>query len=291
MTAQAGPSTKFLVIGLPEAGKTTFLAALWHLADHGGVQGALRAPRDVPDQAHLNAIRERWLTVEPTQRTRLGAEKRVSMLLERDDKEVVEVVFPDMSGESFLGHWGSRSWSAPYQELVQDASGLLLFVHPAKLVPGPRIEEGAGALEALQTADVTEPSAIEVAEAPQDIPWNPDMSPTEVVLVELLQLIDSARNQPPGLRVAVVISAWDTVAIEQLEPHAWLARRLPLLHQFLEANEERFESRVYGVSAYGGDPAHDAERLRAMSPLDRIRIVGPGVLEKDITAPVRWLQG
>lgn len=291
MTGQASPAARYLVIGLPEAGKTTFLAALWHVADTGGVPGALRAPRDVVDQEHLNAIRERWLAVEPTPRTRRGAERRVSMLLEKEDKTLIEVLFPDMSGESFLEHWKDRVWSAGYQELVENSQGVLIFIHPEKLVPSPRIDEGAGALQVLQSLDEGRSPGHAALTSVQENPWDPERSPTEVVLVDLLQMIDSARTPVSRLRVAVVISAWDRVEAEQLEPAEWLAQRLPLLSQFLEANEDRYEWRVYGVSAQGGDPIQDAQRLRAMLPPERIKVVGSGASLHDITAPVRWLIG
>jgi len=289
MTSEPPLSARYLVIGLPEAGKTTFLAALWHIADTGDVPGALRAPRDVADQQHLNAIRDRWLTVEPTPRTRRGAEKRVSMLLEKDDKTSIEVLFPDMSGESFLEHWKHRAWPASYQEMVQNASGLLVFIHPEKLIPSPRIDEGNAALKALEALDPGRPATLPKPESVEEALWDPERSPTEVVLVDLLQFVDTARTRVSPLPVAVVISAWDRIEAENVQPSSWLATHLPLLNQFLETNEDRYEWRVFGVSAQGGDPVNDAQRLRAMRPLERIKVVGSGASDHDITAPIRWL--
>ncbi len=51
------PERSVVIIGLPASGKTTFLAALWHLVTARDVDTVLRfGTLRVGDAAHLNAI-------------------------------------------------------------------------------------------------------------------------------------------------------------------------------------------------------------------------------------------
>ena len=49
-----------LMVGLPGTGKTTFLAALWHVAKSHEVPGSMRLERREGDQEYLNWIADEW---------------------------------------------------------------------------------------------------------------------------------------------------------------------------------------------------------------------------------------
>ena len=94
------------------------------------------------------------------------------------------------------------------------------------------------------------------------------------------------------LRVAVLLSAWDLVeAMSRTEtPERFLERRLPLLHQFLRANDLGLTARIYGVSAQGGDLKTQHDELAAkVNPSERVRVVGPEASVHDLAAPLRFL--
>jgi hypothetical protein len=208
-------------------------------------------------------------------------------LLRSDTGESADVFFPDMSGELFSLQWKERRCSRAQYELARAASGVLLFVHPDSVVEPVRIDEVAAIVQDLAplraTAEVDDEGTR---------PWDPDRAPTQVKLVELLQFLVREPFVIPSLRVAVVVSAWDLVEDQADSPAGWLARRLPLLDQYLRSNPERFVTRVYGVSAQGGDLGRDSDRLlREVSPARRIAVVGDQSQPHDLTAPVRWLMG
>jgi hypothetical protein len=67
---------------------------------------------------------------------------------------------------------------------------------------------------------------------------------------------------------------------------------MPLLDQFLKANHEIFEPRIFGMSATGGDLKKQevtAELHKQRDPVQWIEVVGPEVKPHDITAPVRYV--
>jgi len=277
---------KQLLIGLPATGKTTFLAALWHVVDSEEIPGSLRLKTLDGDCTYPNKIRNDWLSCRPFGRTTITPEQFVSMqLTEPATGRTAEVFFPDMSGESFHLQWKDRSWTKVYDTLVRNAMGVLLFVHPKQVVEPMRIDFADPLAEELGAVKNSDSAAQD-----EGVTWDAALTPTQVQLVELLQFLLLRVAERTPFRVAMVVSAWDLVCQEGRSPEEWLARRLPLLDQYLKGNPELFTTRVYGVSAQGGDLQQDIDLLREKHRhSERITIVGQDCLQHDLTAPVRWL--
>lgn len=97
------------VIGLPGSGKTTFLAALWHMVREDGAVTVLRF--DSMSQGnfeHLNALAKRWRMGNIQLRTQQGGMKKVVMRLKDAADRSTEVTFPDVPGEEFSRMWEDR---------------------------------------------------------------------------------------------------------------------------------------------------------------------------------------
>jgi hypothetical protein len=203
-----------LAIGLTEAGKTTFLAALWHVTEREEVPGSLRLEKISENAKHLNSIKNDWLSFKRVVRTVPGQEQSATLWL-RDEKGIIgEVVFPDLSGESFQGAWEERHWTKEYDQLVASAESLLLFIHPGTLKEPYTITEMQKMAEAafpeIAATDATEQTEHDdeqAAETPEE--WDPEKAPTQVQLVELLQFVEQHIKAKCPIRVAVIVSAWD----------------------------------------------------------------------------------
>ena len=97
------------IVGLPSSGKTTFLAALWHMVRETGSITALSFDRlNQGNYEHLNALAKRWRSGMIQQRTQVGGAKVVTMQLKDDAGQKVEVSFPDLPGEDFSRMWERR---------------------------------------------------------------------------------------------------------------------------------------------------------------------------------------
>ena len=273
-----------LVVGLHDSGKTTFIAALWHVVISGEIGSALQLHALDGDRTHLNRIREAWLRCDPVPRTSQQAEAHVRMLLMDADNRVSEVWFPDMSGESFRDQWVDRHWSAAYDKLVEQADSVLIFVHPERIVEPLRI----AVVNALAggIADPQSSSSQPVPVTPR--PWDAKQAATQVQLVELLQLLQW-RKPGQGWAISMIVSAWDLIRGLGQTPHVWCRARLPLLDQFLRANTNSFRVRYCGVSAQGGALPGEAGRLRAIEcASERIQVVLDNLAPtSDITAILR----
>ena len=122
---------RLLVVGLPSAGKTTFLAALWSvLRQAKRASLPLRVEKVDGDQTYLNNIRDAWSRCEPMGRTAPISEQRAEMHLVTTAGDAFTLVFPDLSGETYNEQWERGQCSGDYLELARTANGVLLFVHP-----------------------------------------------------------------------------------------------------------------------------------------------------------------
>lgn len=271
------------ILGLPRSGKTTFLAALWHLIDAGEVNTHLCLDKLIGNNEYLNNIVEAWRRCEEVPRTPRGAETEVMIHVhETATGRKILLQFPDLSGESFEDQFASRACQSAYVEAFARDGGILLFIN------ADRAQDGMTLADLQQVVGESQAGAELIEQE-----WSPQFVPEQVRLVDLLQFLQQAPFVRRQRRLAVNISAWDVVAQPRLSPEQWLAREMPLLHQFLRNNSDSFDFRAYGISAQGGDVTGEKRLvLAAQVPSRRIQCVGPGVQNiHDLTAPLVWLNG
>ncbi|MGA7202607.1 MAG: hypothetical protein WBX26_12315 [Candidatus Cybelea sp.] len=278
-----------LVIGLPGSGKTTFLGALWHLVTTDDVETALRLHRlGSGERAHLNRIAERWREAFVQSRTALVGTHIVRMELKTATNVIVDLTFPDIAGERFQEMWEARTCDPEIADLLRDGN-VLLFIHADKIrKPTWLIDE----------IDVAERTGLPRPDGPVQ-PWDPNVAPTQVPIVELLQLLRTPPLDGGPRRLAIMLSAWDKAEGEGLAPQAYLEAHLPLLAQYLQANADHWAWRIYGLTAQGGDydlsedgaqPKPQAQALRDLDhPSERIRLIDDDTTTRDLTAPIAWL--
>lgn len=279
------------IVGLPGSGKTTFLAALWHMVREAGSKTALTFEqlRD-GNYAHLNELAKRWRQGKIQLRTQLAGMRTVSMRLKHGDGRIVEVTFPDVPGEDFSRMWEKRDLDKGMVATMTAASILLL-------VNGDTIQLPAWVVERMALANAL---GVPVPELAEDANWTADLAPTQVKVVDLLQMLMSDELGIGERRLALVITAWDRVEGEELTPEELLASKLPLLDQYFRSGRDPWTWRVWGVSAQGGvyeDSEKDqrfaeTDALRELGQAsDRIKVVSDGETSTDITLPLEWLIG
>jgi len=278
-----------VAMGLPESGKTTFLAALWHLLTNKKVQVRLSLVRLAADEApYLRAIAARWAQAKKQDRTFQSGNKTVKLTLKPGDGEEFDLTFPDIAGEAFSQMWETRECTPAVAEALR-ATGVLLFIHVDKIKPPGWIADDAALAKGIGVAQSGEP-----------VPWKPEFSPTQVQLVDMLRCLQAPPLDAGPRKLAVILSAWDKVEAEDVPPERFLEMYLPLLHQYLvHGLGAGWEQLTFGISAQGADyddvegtPTADADRMRDMEiPSQRIKVVVGGGVSHDLTEPVYWLLG
>lgn len=91
-----------VIIGLPESGKTTFLAALWHLITERDVETALKFHTlRSGETSHLNDTSPLAGVMPRFRSDGVGGNRLVSMNLKDAAETPVRITFPDVPGEAY----------------------------------------------------------------------------------------------------------------------------------------------------------------------------------------------
>ena len=184
-----GPSS-LVVCGLPSSGKTTYLAALWHLVQSQEIETQLTLQSlSYGDYEYLNAIRGRWLRGQKQIRT-VGEAPRIGLDLRSRDGQEVNLLFLDHSGETFDQLWETRSCTDDVAEHLQQRSGVLLFLRSQGLkepVPLSEILELEREMNEALPDDTDPPGEQTVTE----VEWNAEDAPDQVKVVDLLQSLSN----------------------------------------------------------------------------------------------------
>jgi len=279
-----------VIIGLPESGKTTYLAALWHVVTARDVPTKLGFGNLLAGTAkHLNEIAVRWCNAQKQERTLMLGSRVVSMNLKDSNDSLIKVTFPDVPGEEYRRMWEDRD-ASPDVIAIMRAGGVLLFVN-ADEIHGPNWIADENAMYAKWGAPPVVPG--------EPVPWHARAAPTQVQLVDILQLLRSPPIDIGPRKLAIMLSVWDKVSGEGRTPAVFLAEKMPLLDQYLRHNADGWTHVTYGISAQGGDyddvdpekeKTPEAEALRHYDKAStRVDVVMGDVHSHDLTEPLAWL--
>lgn len=311
-------SVKFMMMGLPHSGKSTFVAALWQVVQSPDVPEAMTLGPLNGDYTYINKLHKLWTEGEELPRTDVGQEGIISIPLRNRSPQSksteVEVILPDLSGESFNQQWEMRTMLAEYHKHLIESTGLLIFIHSQKFNPGELLSLNTVELENILLSDEKEDTSSEVkdeeastlasdpsedsqqveeATAPviKSVPFQAENVPTQTKVVDLLQqaLWLTARNQIR--KVVLIISAWDLVRNRIGSPTEWLDTAMPLLAQYIKSNNESFSYRVFGISAQGAEYSKESRvaLLGQRNASKRITVTDGKTEHNNITAPLQWL--
>jgi len=270
---------RLLVLGLPETGKSSFIQALDEVLKHPATPNALQADGLAHDRSYIQSGKPQFLAGEKLVRTDRQIEDTFVELWFKHSPtgRRGRLYLPDERGEIFRDQWVNRRWARDYRDSLTGIAGALVFVRADEK---PRNDERLGIL------------AKAVLGSGEERPFPMKEAGAQVQLVDVLQFIAEHSQAPKPLRVAVLISAWDTVGREgdlrPREPLLFFEREWALVAQYLRANPEYFTSKIYGVSAYGGIPG-ELGPLTEQPPHERARLIEGGEASNDLTRPLLWL--
>lgn len=272
-------SKSCFIMGLPAAGKTTYLAALTYYMECS--KGMLHIKKYIGNHQYLTHLSEIWLTAEKVLRTNtLTEQKNLLLYLEDSDGNELQLTFPDLSGESFQKQYKDREIDEEIAICISKSDGILLFTNPEQIIEPQLILQMP--IEARMSEENDSPA----------LSRNPlQADPTEVQLVDLLQIVDYLKNSScSSINLGIVISAWDIVDQTYITPEEFVKERLPLLWQYLTTNCPRFKVSYFGVSAQGGPLNNEDDTIRLLDfddPIKRILVVNnQGTRGNDITLPL-----
>lgn len=276
---EVGPTRDILFAGMPSTGKTTYLALLY-LAIIEGRAGDLALGTYQDDREYLNRISERLQRCELPVHTEVAEREELALSLVVGPQRVPTLLrIPDTSGETWEAACTERHIPPDLDERARATDAILLFTHPSEdFDAGVSIVDANAADKAL--LGESPPLSGEFAALKR--------SPTQVELVDLLQILRESRGPRPAM-AAIMVSAYDLVA-SGIAPQDWLSRNLPLLAQYIDVNRDWLKVEVFGVSAQGGafDDAVTVSGLLEVEPLDRALVLGGDGSAVSAEAPILW---
>lgn len=272
-----------LFSGLPESGKTTYLAALWYFIfnstkNHEYTSDSL----ENTELEYLNSISRNWASCEDVMRTNQNKIEMVNIrMIHNASGNSMVLKIPDISGETFNRQFQDREWDEEFDYLLENVYGILLFIDPKDKKNRPRLIYHENQYYRL----LGESMSNSIPEQS----WSEDLVPSQVKLVDFLQMIDF--HKPNILKkISVVVSCWDLINVN-LTPQLWCKEELPLLYQYLIANEELYDVKFFGVSSQGGNYENEEikEGLLNKEPLERISVTTDSNTDNNILSPILWI--
>ena len=267
---------KLFIMGAPNAGKSTFLAALWHSINQKDVGTKLTLKRMSGDLNYLHVIEKKWLEVEQLERTVIGQEQDNLSIVLTDGNNDLELEFPDLSGETFQSIYETREMSLQLKEKIYEADAILYFVNVEDIRTSVLISEIP--IDYRQGTQI-----IEKRNAGED-------DPTPVQIIDLLQAVLEIKKE---IDFGIIFSAWDLVKSEEKNNvKLFLERQMNMLWQYLEANEKTIHTNIWGVSAIGGKLEEADSLLDIDEPIKRIQVVNEKKeISNDLTTIILEMSG
>lgn len=264
-----------IFIGLPETGKTSYIAALWSYFKAKNYTDDLILDC-LPDQReYIEGIATKWRHCEVLTRNVIGSYEKIDLSVKTSVSTSYNIQFPDLAGEMFKHQFEDRELTKEFINMTKDADGAILFINPSMF------------LEITSHNQFGDIGAPQIQTKQDLIPYDIKKAPQRIKIVDLMQILMTQVNK--NLKLAVIISAWDSME-ENITPQGWIESNLPFIATFIKHNFKEYH--YYGVSAQGGDyKIKRDELLNNDDPLNRIIVNDGGVISNIITKPLRWLMG
>lgn len=223
-----------LIAGLPAAGKSTYIAALYSIEKEGDSGHALTCVKYPDNTSYLDGLRKCWLGMKVVNRTTLVEPAGIELVMKlKDNQEELTLKIPDFKGESY-SNIVLNNISNELEQWCDESDSILFFIRNLQPIT----------LQDELPKDEKEQKEERIAQVDMELNDIPEMIQNIIVLKYLYQKMGKCK-------ISVCVSAWDEIDnLEEGESvEAWIKRNFPFLFQFIETH---FESPVYfGVSAQG----------------------------------------
>jgi hypothetical protein len=266
-----------IMIGGPNAGKSHYTFQLFGRLSESNCELKLRA---MPNLGLFKEGLEQLNNGLPAEHTSLDKYENADLRLEDLEGREFDLLWPDYGGEQIRQILQHRGVDEAWKLRLEEAEGLLLFVRLHELVDYKNIVEHPLAIELEQRSHL-------------DKHTEPDLS-SQVGIIEMLQMVmwstrkhTSSRMVRPKL--GILLTCWDELGVNDVEPKSVLIERAPLLEQFIRGNWHDESVFVIGLSSLERplDPRKSDEEFISKGPESFGYIIQPdGMRNADLTWPL-----
>ena len=277
----------YFMVGMPSAGKTSFVVRLCSqlLMNEGTLMYRLSDGELPEGYEYIKGQLDTMQGLQNIMRTFESTYYDMVLPLTNEQGEKISLEMPDLSGEYYRKLVEERYIDKKIYDELQQADVILFFLNPETMEREERIK-------------CEETSAIRMVDEDMDIENVPGSEvriteprkATETQVVELLQILLYIVKKK--MCIKFVISAWDRVDKKQegnpIIPEEYLKVKFPLFYQYIISNAERMVYEIFGVSAQGAEYA-DEEEMEKLEEEDidvdtLVKIVMPdGTTHQDLS--------
>ena len=271
---------KCFIAGLPKAGKTTYIAALWDIIQRRQGDFDLQFTTNPENATYLNEIWEYWVKMENIERSKTPAPDDIKINVSRKtDGLEMELSIPDFMGEQFQKII-DRTLPENIKGWIETSDRMLYLIN--------NLEDGSK--DDVDEEEAIQDGADRQEEREKALPLTPErMMDVSQNLMVLKYIVTHTKMK----KVAIGMSAWDNKMGGGLTPEEYLKRRSPVLYNFIKYH---FEQVLYfGVSAQGFDYSNKKEKAAEMRDKARnsnrafIAYGSEETTSPDLTRPLNYL--
>lgn len=262
---------KCIIVGLPGAGKSTYIGAFWAIEKDGKTGHKLVCSKYPEDSVYLDSLKSSWKKQKEVSRTsQLDVKEIIFELSSLSSSDEITLCVPDFKGEKFQSII-QNNIDPEVDKWFKESDSVLFFLK----------YNGRDTLQ--DEMPVSDP---ENKQDQASVLSTNEMSEWTKNIMLLKYILNTYKIE----RFAICVSAWDKVDTDAYPTvESWLKETSPFFLNFLRDNIKDFK--LYGISAQGIDYNHypngeSVESIQQKTEENRRAYVYESVKNYDITEPL-----
>lgn len=265
---------KVIIAGLPNAGKTTYIAALNGLINNSAAFSLVKNGTS-KEQQYLNDVSGEWLRCREVKRSTDETPHFIDFpVKEKDSDTSFTIDLPDVKGEMFEDII-QNDFDENLEKYCKGADGVLYFINEledlmlkseAKEILGENVESNSS---------MTDGNKIVIT--PDKLTG---MARNILVLKYLRQIMGD-------VRLVVAVSSWDEEEAQYATIEDYFIKKCPALYNFIRFHFSNFK--LYGVSSQGGNYKKGTEGLDERMEANERSYVFDTERHNDLSLPLAYL--
>ena len=262
---------KILIVGLSDAGKTTYLGALNGELRQDGYF-CLKYGGKSSNEDYLNKITGKWLGGEKIEHTSDGEPQYIKWPLKNQDDVVIDITVPDMKGEMYEGII-NNDFDENLNEYCKNVCGILLFINN---IQKPVLKEAANKAMSQPAEANKETSADQIKLTPNLMT---DVTKNLLVVKYLKELIGD-------VRIVVAVSSWDLLTtFNSIQEYCEI--QIAGLYNYVRHNFKHYW--FCGISAQGFAIGSYPNNLDELTSTGKRAYIFETEKDFDISKPLKYL--
>lgn len=268
-------TTNILLAGLPAAGKSTYITALWAVEKDGRSGHLLTCDGMPPESSYIDSMRENWMVLKEVRRTAFAEPQEIVLPMKTSQTgEKINLSLPDFKGEVFQRVL-DNAVSKEIEDWCDKSNGILFMLNLGGSSPQMLQEE---------VSDVTKPKV----DSEKVVMTSNDIDPA-IQNVLLLKYLYECMGD---CTISICFSSWDAIDCNEGKSiEEWVVENHPCIYNYVKEHFSKF--RFYGISAQGADygelDENSGDELAEKTTLKVRAFVYTDKKSFDITEPIDFL--